>query len=226
MEDSELFSIMSKCFAPVDKDEWDSIVETAVWSEFLDGARRALQDERPLGRAGSFFSQARLHCPLQDFLSRGEVNALFCPPTYEEKETFSRRHFVGGLSESAVPAESLYREWTAASVESPFPGQTGLYMGDSALYMRDLVKRLGLTIPPEFSACPDHLALELDLVAVLLRSGMEQEARVFFAERFAWLTAYRMRLLSVKSDDASFYIGLVDVLMGIGAVRTPTEQIA
>ena len=119
-----------------------------------------------------------------------------------------------GLPESAVPAESLYTTWSNGSLPSPFSKAEGMYQGDSARYMRDLVERMGMRVPPEFSACPDHLALELDLAAVLLRSGMRDAARQFVLERFSWLTAYRMRLLEL-ADDARFYIGLVDVLVGM-----------
>ena len=88
----------------------------------------------------------------------------------------------------------------------------------------ELVERLGMEVPPAFSACPDHLALELDLVAVMLRSGMREEARQFLAERFAWLTAYRMRLLALE-DDARFYIGLVDVILAIRAQQTTADAV-
>ena len=81
-----------------------------------------------------------------------------------------------------------------------------------------------MEVPPAFSACPDHLALELDLVAVMLRSGMREEARQFLAERFAWLTAYRMRLLALE-DDARFYIGLVDVILAIRAQQTTADAV-
>ena len=66
------------------------------------------------------------------------------------------------------------------------------------------------------AACPDHLALELDLLAVMLRSSMNRQAEVFFLERFDWLTEYRRRLVDLGSD-ADFYVGLIDVIMGIRA---------
>ena len=39
---------------------------------------------------------------------------------------------------------------------------------------------------------------------------MDAEARQFVAERFDWLTDYRLKLLKLD-DDARFYISLVDV---------------
>ena len=82
--------------------------------------------------------------------------------------------------------------------------------------MSALAERLGFGIPSEFSDCPDHLALELDMVAVLLRSGMVDEARTFLSERFNWLTAYRRRLINLGSE-ANFYVCLCDLLIGIVA---------
>ena len=89
-------------------------------------------------------------------------------------------------------------------------------LGTSARYMSALAEQLGFGIPSEFSDCPDHLALELDMVAVLLRSGMVDEARTFLSERFNWLTAYRMRLINLGSE-ANFYVCLCDLLIGIVA---------
>lgn len=214
MEYDEMFTVLSMCFAPVEADEWKQLVDGPLWSDFLDAARRGLQDDAAFGEPASPMARARTRCPLQEFLSAGEVNALFAPPSYEEKRLFAARHFTGGLPESAVPVESLYTAWSNGPLPSPFSKAEGMYQGDSARYMRDLVERMGMRVPPEFAACPDHLALELDLAAVLLRSGCAKEALRFVLERFSWLTAYRMRLLEL-ADDARFYIGLVDVVLGV-----------
>ena len=224
MEYDEMFTVLSMCFAPVGQDEWKQLVDGPLWSDFLDAARRGLQDDDALGEPTSPIARVRSRCPLQEFLSAGEVKALFTPPTYDEKQAFAARHFTGGLPETAMPVESLYRTWSAGAAPAPFSQQQGLYLGDSAHYLRELVERLGMEVPPAFSACPDHLALELDLVAVMLRSGMREEARQFLAERFAWLTAYRMRLLALE-DDARFYIGLVDVILAIRAQQTTADAV-
>lgn len=207
-----MFSVFAKCFAAVGEDEWTSVTSRAVWPDFIDAVRGALQDERPLGSQGGRRIRRRGRCPLQDFLAEGEVSALFCPPSFQEKRDFAARHFVGGLPDSAVPVESLYAAGARRAGDGYLRSE-GSYLGDSARYMRELADRLGLEVPQEFSACPDHLALELDLTAVLLRSGMDREALMFMRERFSWLESYRQRLL--KLDDASFYIGLVDAVIGI-----------
>lgn len=224
MEYDEMFTVLSMCFAPVEQDEWESLTEGPLWSDFLDAARRGLQDDDVFGAPVSPISRVRSRCPLQEFLFAGEVKALFVPPTYDEKRRFAARHFTGGLPESAVPVESLYTAWSNGSLSSPFPKAEGMYQGDSARYLRDLVERMGMKVPPEFSAYPDHLALELDLIAVMLRSGCAKEAAHFVLERFSWLGAYRMRLLEL-ADDALFYVGLVDVLLGVRARLTPASEV-
>lgn len=226
MDDAAVLSVLSKCFAPADEAEWKHLTESSAWSEFLDGARQLMQGTKRLGRDARPIERAHRRCPLQDFLSAGEVDALFCPPTYEEKRRFAARHFTGGLPESALPVESLYTAWSGAKgTDNLFGKAEGMYLGQSARYMEALAKSLGCEIPAEFAGCPDHLALELDMAAVLVRSGMADEACTFLGERFGWLTAYRIRLLSL-SDDARFYIGLVDVLLGICAEQAPEARIA
>lgn len=217
LDDAAVFSILSKCFAPVDKTEWENLSARKAWAEFLDGARFILQNGGSLGLDKSPADYRRgNHAPLQDFLSECEVCALFCPPTYEEKRQFAACHFTGGLPESALPIESLYVNTAkAGDLLSPVDGK-GMYLGTSARYMSALAEQLGFGIPSEFSDCPDHLALELDMVAVLLRSGMVDEARTFLSERFSWLTAYRRRLINLGSE-ANFYVCLCDLLIGIVA---------
>lgn len=224
MEYDEMFTVLSMCFAPVGKDEWRRLTEGPLWSDFLDAARRGLQDDGTFGEPASPIARAKTRCPLQEFLSAGEVNALFTPPSYDEKRLFAARHFTGGLPGSAVPVESLYTAWSKGSLPSPFSKAEGMYQGDSARYLRDLVERMGMEVPPEFSACPDHLALELDLIAVMLRSGMREEALLFVRERLSWLTSYRMRLLELD-DDARFYIGLIDLIVGVRAHLAPTSEV-
>lgn len=215
MNDAMTFATFACCFAPVERDEWNAIRADASWSDFLSGARSLLQDERPLGITPPPIGRARRGEPLSDFLAETEVRALFTPPAYDEKASFSARHFTGGLPQSAVPVESLYTTWSKPG-DGPFAGRTGLYMGNAALYMRDLTRSMGILIPDEFASTPDHLAVELDLMATMLDAGMAHEAQTFCAERLAWLGSYRAKLMAL-GDTALFYLALVDALIGIRA---------
>ena len=228
MDDEIVFSTVSRCFAPIDKQEWDELVDTVLWSDFIDASRRLLQDnvvsgdKNPFRRMGS-------RCPLQDYLSDKEVSALFAPPSWEEKQSFAARHFTGGLPSSALPVESLYlpsgkpEDRLSAQGNGRLPGA---YEGEPARYMRDLVARMGLVLPSQFSDCPDHLSVELDLLAVMLRSGMKHQADCFFKERFAWLSDYRLKLLSLPSNEGiGFYVGLIDVVMGIWLLRCASDEV-
>ncbi len=233
MEYEAMFSIMSKCFASTERDEWEAITANRTWTDFIDALRRALQDEHGLAETVRPIHRLHEFCPLQDFLSQGETSALFCPPSFEEKKHFSACHFTGGLPASAVPVESLYaRRLNAAAPMPPQGGRKtkrdntnpmqwesfggGAYGCASARYMRELIERMGFEVPREFAACPDHLALELDMEAVLLRSGLGSQAETFFIERFAWLGSYRLRLIQLGKE-ANFYVALVDVLTGMWA---------
>ena len=93
MEDEAEFSVLAQCFGPVDEGSWSQLVGSSLWSDFLDGARRVMQADE-LGVQAAPLARARKRCPLQEFLSSGEVNALFAPPTYDEKRLFAARHFT------------------------------------------------------------------------------------------------------------------------------------
>ena len=73
MEDAAVFSTLAQCFGPVGEDEWNELTESAQWSDFLAGARRLLQDNRPLGAEGQRLSDLRARLPLQEFLRAARV---------------------------------------------------------------------------------------------------------------------------------------------------------
>ena len=183
-----------------------------AWAEFMDGVRRLLQDDTRFGKQASLIERMRMcSCPCRNSFPPTRSTSCSALRFSMRSRGFAARHFTGGLPQSAIPVESLYTDWNPDNVNPLIGKQKGLYLGASARYMRALIEQLGLEVPAEYADCPDHLALELDLVAVLLRSGMDAEARQFVAERFDWLTDYRLKLLKLD-DDARFYISLVDDL--------------
>lgn len=188
-----VFSIASKLFAGADEAEYAQLVAPETWGEFLDELRASVP-ERSLG----------------DLVGQSGLEALENPPSFAEYSGFCRRHFTGGLAASAMPVESIYRTRRTSS-----DGELGSYRADSAQYMEDLIARMGFTLPPEYAAWPDHLALELDLLAVLQRSGYRDEARLFVSERFDWLPDFRQQLLQLGDEQVDFFIALLDVLIDV-----------
>lgn len=224
MDDVRLFEVLAQCFGPVSQDEWECTTDTSQWHATLSRLRTLLHNGEAFGmpavpaRSGTAVS-------LQECLSETEVNALFAPPTFEEKQAFAACHFTGGLPDSALPVESLYVDWTQDPARGPFAGQKGLYLSDVALYMRDLIASLGRVVPQQLSASPDHLSLELECVSLLLEADQIENARQLLIERTAWLTAFRMKLVAL-GDTALFYLALVDVLLGIRTQQATVLELA
>lgn len=221
IDDARLFAMLAQCFGPVSREEWDRTTGADEWQALISRLRTLLQQPDAWGVAAPAV-RAHRAIPLQEFLSEREVDALFAPPAFGEKQSFAARHFTGGLPESAQPIESLYVEWTSDPARSPFEHKKGLYSADTALYMRDLIADLGLELPESLAAYPDHLSLELDTVSLLLEAGRADDARQLFLERSAWLTAYRLKLVTL-GDEALFYLAAVDALLGIRAQLEAAE---
>lgn len=217
--DAFVLSAVAKCFSSVPDEEWASLTSDSTWDEFLSASRNALEGGRAFGDSEAPIARIRRQTPFSDFLAEKEVDALFCPPSAEEKRAFAARHFTGGLPASALPVESLYVAWSDTGM---FAGEHGLYNSDAARYMRDLAQSLGAEIPREFADCPDHLSIELEIAVLLMDLDMVEDARRFVVERFAWLGAYRSRLIEI-GPEATFYLALVDLLIGIRACQMSFE---
>ncbi len=261
-DDAYLFATMAACFSP-SRERWEEMTSERVWPDFVENVRDLLRGSRLPGQESSPASRAGRALSLQEYLADDEVSALFAPPSFEEADDFAARRFAGGvpgavvpveslyvtwtsnpergafagrtglylsdaalymrdlieslgLSVAVVPVESLYVTWTSNPERGAFAGRTGLYLSDAALYMRDLIESLGLSVPVSFSATPDHLTLELEMMSFLLDAGMVQEAHEFLIERFAWLTTYRLKLVEAGRE-AVFFLAIVDALLGVRA---------
>lgn len=189
---SEVLETLALAFAPCGSDEWEELTGRESWDAVLESC----------GTVASSRGET-----LAGLLNAGEIGMLESPLGYAEKTAFEAGHFTGGLPESVVPVESLYRR-------PKVPGSGPCYEGPSAEYMRALVRRMGLQIPDALAAYPDHLAVEADLAALLVRSGSE-DAPAFIAVRLDWLVAYRSRLVRLADAERCFYCALVDVALSV-----------
>lgn len=93
MNTPAVFSVASKCFVDLGEQDYEELVSPEVWNVFLAEIAQA--------ESGV----------LAERLAARELVALENPPSFEEHGRFCRRHFTGGLPESAMPVESLYRPW-------------------------------------------------------------------------------------------------------------------
>ena len=125
---------------------------------------------------------------------------VLLPPSYESARLYhplaysDYRHFFNhvlepGMPEALVPVESLYKDWHSGKQQGS--AQFGYYLGPSAKHCSYVCEQLGLEIPQDFAAMPDHLALLLEIVSYLSRELGPEQAAVFAASHFDWLDAYR-----------------------------------
>lgn len=212
MEDEAVFSILSKCFSPVDEEDWIVLTKATNWAYFLEGMRRIVQDDRILGTQLGAIQRAHVRCPLQEFVSSESIKALFAPPDYREKNAFAACYFAEGSPQSVIPVESLYQVKPFSDDESYQSRGAELNQSGSERFMSDRLERFDVELRQEYQVAPHHLSSELKLMAALLRLDRLSEASEFLQERFLWLTNFRLRLLKVGRE-ALFYIGLVDVLL-------------
>lgn len=213
LSDDAVFRTIAFSFAPATEEEWRRITAPEAWSDFIDGTRQLLGAKR-LAAPGERRHGSR-RAPLQEFLAEAEVAALFAPPSFAELSAFAARHFVGGLPGAALPIESLYVPWAPKGTRA-LTHQTGHYQSPRSVYMRDLLAALGLEISGACGAYPDHLSIEMEVLAFLLEEGRADDARQFLAERFGWLSDYRGRLVAL-GPTAHFHLALIDAAIGIRA---------
>ena len=209
MDTATMLLALSVPFMDVDEDTWETYCSPAAWYEVLDALDRVIDKTR-------------------SELNPDVRRALDYLPCFANHAAFASRAFTGGLPTSALPVESLYAQADAAIT----PVDAGAnYLQQTAYYMRDLTKALGIVIPDDYRSMPDHLAIELTVGAVLLKSidspdaspedlqVCREAARDYLANRFTWLDRYE-RHLSAISDVPAFYPALV------AAVRVVTQALS
>lgn len=86
------------------------------------------------------------------------------------------------------PIESVYKPWTSdPTAELALARSRGWLGGDPAAHLRDLYQAVGITTPRALAHAPDHLALELEFMAVLVEHGTVAQQRLFLQQHLDWL---------------------------------------
>lgn len=238
MECADMFATVARCFSPTTEAEWNALTSRRTWETFLAALRFALQDIFALADSRPMVTRMYATGSLQDFLAAPEIDALFDPPSFEEKEAFATKHFNLASQESresAVPIESLYLSGSnpvrfplshrgdQSSANKPSADQPQ-YTLVHTLATFDGAFDNAFAAPPSLrDACEDHLAVELFLVADLFEQGEAQKAFALIRDHFGWLAAYRRRLMALRDANAAFFVALIDALVGIWVQVEPLE---
>jgi TorA maturation chaperone TorD len=127
----------------------------------------------------------------------------------ELKEEYDRLY--SELSgETASLVESFYKPWTRdPSCSLSFASQRGLLMGDSALHLLYLYDQCGLNVSEEFSACPDHIGMELEFLATLFDRTTDMEIKRFIGDHLDWVPLLKERLRPLSPQP--FYKSVIEV---------------
>lgn len=222
---------MLRCFSlfylrPVYED-WVWLERRNTWERFTNTIRHLLTGRVPTAQFRAYSSMSvNGQTPIEiteDPLSRwllGETklrfaeNELAQAPTFEKHQDFASRHYVGGLPTSVLPVESFYRCWTTReSATLSFAHQTGLYGGDPAAHMANLLEKFELIPSGDVALPPDHLAIELEFLGLLSRYGDTADLRHFIDDHLSWLPSYVDTLLD-RVPEARIYLAMTVLLIG------------
>lgn len=128
--------------------------------------------------------------------------------TFKEQYHYS---FSGVVTPFVLPVESVYKQWTTdPSAMLGIAKQKGYLMGDSAIHMRHLYEKFGVSIPKEYEFMPDHLTLQLEFLALLQKNKAIDEGKQFIDDHLDWLPDMSAELKYV--DDGAFYLYITELL--------------
>lgn len=157
--------------------------------------------------------RAAAGAPLQEALSL---------PTWPARSSFQNELLVPGMPLAAMPVESLYKAWSTQQGNA-FGATRGLYLGDPARHLSQVYRELAIEVPAEFASMPDHLTLELELLALLLDAGNGEAARQLAADHLNWLGEYDAALADradiVAHNEALPSVRRRNLLDGIAFLR-------
>lgn len=140
---------------------------------------------------------------------------------YLNKSTNSKR-LCETLEEVYVRLFISARGGIAASLhQSAYESEEGRLVGRSARMMASRLDALGLSLPGEGTIPEDHLAVEIEYLALLLEKGFGQEGEVYLetAKNFVegelkpFILQFRDRLEA--ETECPFYAAAADLLLGL-----------
>jgi TorA maturation chaperone TorD len=234
----ELLECFSLFYLRPRPESWAHLKQQSTWLRFTRSIQQLLEGQSPFGQipsrqfsleqfsAGHPLKLQREHQPKRQLPAETSLSRWLLQetglslaesefshaPCFEAQLDFARRHFVGGLPVSVLPIESLYRRWTwQESAALPFTRQTGLYGGDAAAHMASLLKRFELTVTGDTSLPPDHLAIELNFLGLLIQYGNGADAHQFIDDHLSWLPSYLDTLLD-RIPDARVFVSITILL--------------
>jgi nitrate reductase assembly molybdenum cofactor insertion protein NarJ len=119
--------------------------------------------------------------------------------------------YVESIGGSAVPVESIYKQWTAdRTCNLPFAKSKGYLLGDSALHIRFILERFDIEIPEEYKNIPDHLAILLELLGCFIENAEETFTTQFLVDHFDWLDEFAARIEALPGN--RFYLQVTRLL--------------
>lgn len=196
-----VLSLIAPLFSYLDEKEYADLSENGAWSDARTVIARLARDDCEAAR----FSRA---CTL---------------PSWSERSAAQNELLVAGLPYAVLPVESLYKAWSSQEGNA-FGSTRGLYMGDPARHLNDVYRELSLEVPRAFASMPDHLTLELELLAIVLEAGNLNAAHQLVRDHFDWLGSYDEALerhaAAIAANQALLDPRRTQLMGGIGRLRS------
>lgn len=132
----------------------------------------------------------------------------------EHMKMVHKNCFIGPNKPFFPPIESLYKKWTDDPTAAiPIAHKTGYLFGDPAIHMQHLYKEYQLEIPEHFKNMPDHLGLQVEFLAFLIKYSTMVQVEQYLNDHFDWLDTFKNNLQLV--NDSDFYVCITNQLIKV-----------
>jgi TorA maturation chaperone TorD len=107
--------------------------------------------------------------------------------------------------------ESTYKPWTIdKECGVVFAASKGLLMGDWACHLLDIYRSLSIEVPEDFRSTPDHLVLELELLALLHRTSPQAWISMFAKDHLDWIPELKKEM--DRAESSLFYKNAIEFI--------------